>query len=292
MNPAEPTADLQQSLAAAQLQKLQLEIEGLKRGSLTEKFVRLTPLLSVLIAVGGLLWGIYQYNQQQKETQAHEEVGQRIQIEGQLRSDLDQIVRFPSDKTETLSRTKFLLKDLNRLLQVNISSLTSGKNFNEGTPREVSKVLYDVVNDDCDFDKERDANFAVAVLGSWDDYRKYIQENPAILSELISKHCDALSKLHARIPKYVSQIKYDSSQGMYTEPGGSGQTARSSFRHFEALVTSVKSHLDLLNPDTDLRNDLVKDFQASTCNEKLTRQLFNVSFDPRKDKEIFEDCLK
>jgi hypothetical protein len=287
------TDDLERSLKVAQLQKLELEIKGLRRYStVPETLVKLTPLLSVLIAVGGLLWGIYQYHQQQGEAQAHEEIGQRIQLEAQRRSDLDQIVRFPSNKTETLSRTKFLLKDLNTLLQLQERSLKSSNDLNEGSVREVSKILYDVVNDDCDLDTKRDADFAGAIVDSWDDYKKYIQENPALLSELISKHCDSLSNLHSRIPRYVGRITYDPSQRIYIEPPRTTDTEQSYFRHFVALVLSAKTHLDLLDQNSKLRQDLVRDFQASTCNEKLTKELFNLSFDPRSNKEAFEECLR
>jgi hypothetical protein len=184
------------------------------------------------------------------------------------------------------------LKDLNTLLLLRIGSLQGSSGPREDSVREVSKILYDVANDDCNFDTQRDADFALAVLNSWEDYKKYIRENPETLSELVSKHCDALSTLHAQIPRYVSRIKYDPGPGEYIEPEGSTRAEKSQFRHFDTLVSSVQKHLSLLDPDTNLRNDLVRDFQASTCNEKLTRQLFNLSFDPKSDKEIFDECLK
>lgn len=285
--------NLQQALATAQLQKLNLEIEGLKHhSSWPETLVKLTPLLSVLIAVGGLLWGVYQYRQEQQKTQTHEETSQRIQIQAKMREDLDQIVRFPTNKAETLSRTKFLLKDLNTLLQLHADSIKDSNGSTENSGREVSSILYDVANDDCDFDKQRDAEFALALLDSWDDYKNYVKETPNTASDLLAKYFDALAKLHTQIPRFVSNIKYNDDQSEYIHPVGTTSTEESHLRLFEALIRGVKKHLDLLDSGSDLRKSLVKDFQISICNEHLTKQLFNLSFDPKNDQESFSSCLK
>jgi hypothetical protein len=68
-------ADPQVVMAQAQLEKLQLEVKKLRfdvesQGSTSfkaEKFMRFLPLATVLIAVGGFWFTVYQYNTQQAD---------------------------------------------------------------------------------------------------------------------------------------------------------------------------------------------------------------------------------
>lgn len=70
---ANEQTDHQTAMAEAQLQKLQLEIKKLKfdvehlggTSSQAEKFMRFLPLVTVLIAVAGFWFTVYQYNRQQ-----------------------------------------------------------------------------------------------------------------------------------------------------------------------------------------------------------------------------------
>lgn len=60
--------------SAVELEKLKLEVEKLKadigksgRGQILDSLVRLTPLISVLIAVFGVTFSVYQYNAEQRK---------------------------------------------------------------------------------------------------------------------------------------------------------------------------------------------------------------------------------
>lgn len=59
--------DLQHALSVAQLEKINLEIESLKRNGGVGSLARYLPLLTTLIAVAGFLFGIYQFKNQQAE---------------------------------------------------------------------------------------------------------------------------------------------------------------------------------------------------------------------------------
>jgi hypothetical protein len=71
---ANEQADPQVVMAQAQLEKLQLEVKKLRfdvesQGSTSfkaEKFMRFLPLVTVLIAVGGFWFTVFQYNNQQR----------------------------------------------------------------------------------------------------------------------------------------------------------------------------------------------------------------------------------
>ncbi len=70
---ANEQTDHQASMAEAQLEKLQLEIKKLKfdvenlgsTSSQAEKFMRFLPLVTVLVAVAGFWFTVYQYSEQQ-----------------------------------------------------------------------------------------------------------------------------------------------------------------------------------------------------------------------------------
>lgn len=74
--------DLQHDLSAAQLEKMNLEIESLKknRGGLA----RYLPLLTTLVAVAGFLFGIYQYKAQHDERLRAESVAKEREFKKAL----------------------------------------------------------------------------------------------------------------------------------------------------------------------------------------------------------------
>lgn len=59
--------NLQDRLVIAQLEKINLEIESLKRNTGESRLVRYLPLLTTLVAVAGFLFGVYQFKAQQEE---------------------------------------------------------------------------------------------------------------------------------------------------------------------------------------------------------------------------------
>lgn len=63
----EENNNLPNALNAAQLEKIRLEIDGLKRSGRESSLVRYLPLLTTLVAVAGFLFGIYQFKTQQDE---------------------------------------------------------------------------------------------------------------------------------------------------------------------------------------------------------------------------------
>lgn len=59
--------DARADLKAARLKKINLEIEGLKKGKGEGKLARYLPLLTTLLAVAGFVFGVYQFRAQQAE---------------------------------------------------------------------------------------------------------------------------------------------------------------------------------------------------------------------------------
>jgi hypothetical protein len=78
--------------SGAELEKLRLEIERLKieisgsrRGRALDSIVRLTPLITVTIAVFGVLFTVYQYKEEQKNNR----IAQQQQLEKETRERAD-----------------------------------------------------------------------------------------------------------------------------------------------------------------------------------------------------------
>ncbi|HYX71479.1 MAG TPA: hypothetical protein VE732_01805 [Nitrososphaera sp.] len=65
--PQETISNQSNNLAAAQLEKLKLEIEDLRnKGKWDERISRYIPLISVLVTVAGFTFGVYQFRVQHK----------------------------------------------------------------------------------------------------------------------------------------------------------------------------------------------------------------------------------
>jgi tRNA/tmRNA/rRNA uracil-C5-methylase (TrmA/RlmC/RlmD family) len=63
----EEKGDLQDAVTAAQLEKIKLEVEGLRRNKKEGRLVRYLPLLTALVAVAAFLSGVYQFKTLQNE---------------------------------------------------------------------------------------------------------------------------------------------------------------------------------------------------------------------------------
>jgi len=280
-----------QSLEAAQLEKLNLEILALKKKSAwRDTLLQLLPAVTVLLALTGFLYGIYQSSKSEQKARIAEQTIQKIRIQDQIRSDLDEIVRFPTDKKQTVSRISFLLTDLDKLINTKLGDV-------EAVPKEerrrASDVLAHLISDDTDLNERRNVDVAVAMLTFWDDYSAYLESNPKnLLMNILTNHYDALEELRKKAPGYFSRLKYlDQTKTAFDEPNGVPVPNHTNLRHFEDLITSYSEYLSLVK-DPNERQAVIRNFQIATCNRDLTQQKFGQSFDPKKDPSSFSDCAK
>ena len=241
--------------------------------------LNLTPVVSVFLAMCTVAFSIYQYrNQQQLE--------ERTRLRSQIRSDIDQLTTFPKNKTLTLSEVEFLLGDLDELIQR--SAVAEGKpELAQNDRKRITKVLYDSAQQDCNYDEQRDVDFSIKVFDSWNGYQDYLKSDPELISDLLFRYNDALANLYQHAPRLVGQITYEKSE--YSYPFVSSEE-ESHLRHFEDLLKGFKRHLDLLDQSSELRTSLIKHFQASTCNEGLTKSQFGLSFKKEDDPDLFSNC--
>lgn len=133
--------NLEEALTRAQLDKLRLEIADLKhKKSREDRFLQYSPLVTVIVAVAGFLFGIYQFQTQQTKEQqkdrASRETDQIIILQNQIRADVNELLRFTGDQSQPVSRVLFLLEDLNYLLSYSVE-------IRETSDFVVGKIYYD-----------------------------------------------------------------------------------------------------------------------------------------------------
>lgn len=280
---------LKQSFEAAQLEKLNLEIQALKKKSpWRETLLQLLPAVTVFLALAGFFYGLYQSREAEKKSRLAEHAGQMIKIQEQIRSDLEQIVHFPTEKKQTVSQVSFLLLDLDNLLKPNLSDAESISKDR----RKISDMLVQLVCDDLDLNDRRNVGFALTLVKRWGDYAEHLKANPNLLMNILINHCDALEGLYKKAPNYFGQFKYtDQTKSEIDEPDVKPLPDAALARHFEDLVGSYARHLELIQ-DPNSKQLAIKHFQTATCNRDLTQQEFGLSFDPKQDPSEFSSCVK
>lgn len=280
------------ALAAAQLEKLRLEIDQLKTGrDWEQRTISFLPLLTVLIAVSGFLFGIYQFRnqqqahhdelmvQQQKDRAANERE-QDIRIQNQINGDGQQLFRFVNDKQMTMSTVVFSLQDLDELCEF----LSHGdKDKAASVRRKISLALRETVWDECDFNSARDVQFNNNAITLWSDYLEYLKTESGNLPYLIGRYKHALAALYRSSPAFFRTLHYKE-DGSWEVPMAISQ---SQFDLFEDLLSGIKTEIEAL--DDEKKKTYVKEFETTLCNPTLTQQTFGLSF-PATDPDVLKAC--
>src|SRR5436853_1724545 len=284
--------EMTNALSAAQLEKLTLEIQSLRsKNRWEDRVARYLPVATVLIAVGGLLFGIIQFQRQQgtqqeasisaqQKDRAGQELDRRSRIQNQTRIDIDQLLQFTSDQQQTISRVLFLLRDLDTLTQGSfITNDEGGVLFLSNNRRTVTNALMKLLHYDCDFLKRpKDVYFATTIFDYWKDYSEYLKQDTKELDFILFKYIRALRDLHDTNPKYFQQLQYDKQSGKYVVLSEADYNEEARFQHFGDTVIGFMKHLSLLDGSPNERESYIQDFQRSLCNADLTEQLFGMNF--------------
>jgi len=260
-------------------------------GQWADTLVKVTPLLSIVIAIGGLAFSVYQYLGNQRAVLKQQRSDQMSRRSGLIRDDLNQIMKFPTDKSITVSQVEALLNDLDAQLKskVNVDSGKSEPDQNER--RNITRILYDLIKYDCDFSGQKDVELSIKIPDSWSDYREYLKTRENLIWDMAGKYQDALDEIQTAAPHYIQKIKYDGEALKFLEPEGVTLKDRTHFRHFENLVLGYETLLDLVDATTadgqELKQELIKVFQSATCNREFTQERFGWSVDPAVDPKRF-----
>ncbi|PYS99852.1 MAG: hypothetical protein DMF63_10180 [Acidobacteria bacterium] len=288
---------LDDSLKHAQLMKTYLEIEHLSKGhSQAEAISRYIPLISVVIAVGGFLFGIYQYQKQdelaqkrilfeQQKDRETKESDQALRIQSQMRTDIEQLVQFTKDKQETAAKVRFLLTDLKTYLE--LEGNLKEHNFKTNKKRDITSSLLKTISNDCDFSQPRDVIFVQTIMTDWEDYKQYLKEHPELNVYIFDKYISALITMYQTDPSVVRGIRYQADRRNFDYTKGYGRLDQAETFYLDDLLAGFDDHMKV-HEDAKEKETYLKQFQAATCNPALTQDLFGVKFNP-EDLSQFKD---
>lgn len=242
-----------------------------------------TTLLSAVIAVCGLLFGIYQFEKGRQKDRAAQERDQSIRIQNQIRADLDQILTFTQDKQQTSARVSFLLADLKSYLDIEAKDGQAGSEDANARIRKVSAVLVKAMVADCNFEEHRDVNFANTLLDDWEDTGQYLKGDPTSQSQIIDKLGDAILNIYVKDPKVISTAEMSGDDYLYVS--GYGTLTPSDISYFQDMVSAYKRLFKDINT-TRMKEAKALRFQMSTCNPDATKNFFDIKFDPKGIPEL------
>jgi hypothetical protein len=284
---------------AAQIRKLTLEIEALKRSS--RWHFRSLPLLSAAIASLTLFFGLYQWHVQHEQNLAESvkermsrEAEQRIRLQNQIRDDLDQLLQFTRDERQTVSTASFLLTDLKALFGTRVGEDRSADDGFPGYKRDVTRTIVTKIKNDCQFDaRPRDLGFAIAVFDNWPDYSAYLkQEDRASLDDLervLYMHIAAMRHLRYGNPGYFEDLDYDAATDGYASSPAFDRQPNSERRydHFLDIERGFTRHLRLLNENRSeaakkVKDTVVREFERALCNPELSKVILGSDFTGEK----------
>ena len=289
--PAQPSV-----LDPLEIQKLKLEIIELRKKTRWQ----LTPAITTLIAVAGLvisvlLFGWQQASEQEKNRVAVE-LERRASLQNQISSETDEILRFPSDPKLTISRVAFLLADIQFMLDSPIRPISV-----DPQDRPVGKLadvlpyykdhltrsLAILVRDECDLSrKARDAGIARAISEYWPGYADYLAENQMEeLNWILWKYTKALEKFDRQNPGYLNSFVATEHAIQPARRYRRRQDEDLRYGHLVDLSDGFKGHLQILcrEPQTEdakaLRKGRFEEFLTSVSNPIVSDFLLKAKTD-------------
>jgi hypothetical protein len=269
-------------LVAKQVEKLTLEIEVLrKQNEWWPRFVQAAPLIVAALGLGGLAFTIYQFQSGQKKDRSVRELDQRSRLQNQMRTDIDQVLQFPCDRKQTVSRVSFLLRDIKTVLESQVNAKQTVVDFFPLYERRLTESLVKLVRDDCDFQKPRDVGLANTVIDYWDDYSSYLKTDLKKLDYILYEYIRALQALRYKNPGYLESLKLATETGGYDVPPQFEEKDGEAilYNHFIDISAGFKRHLEILGneqlseEEVQLKNSAASEFQDALSNAEISRHV-------------------
>jgi len=285
-----------------EIKKLELEAESLRKKNkwdLRAQFM--SPIIAMFLGVVGLYITLNQYSDQrkteqdrtiseQKKDRQNSEVDQRSRLQNQIRSDIDEILRFPRDERQTVSRVSFLLEDIKTVMDsttyVDEKRQIIADTFPE-YKRRLTQSLVILITNDCDFTTNaRDVGLTNTVIRHWDDYADYLKTDPKKLDWIRNEYIMALESFRNANPGYLEEIELRD-DGVRPGPKYAKQKKEPIlYASFIDILDGFKWHLDLSqenlsDQDKNRRERLLKQFLDTLHNPALSDYIVCNSFPDR-----------
>lgn len=284
--------DVAEAMAAAELEKIRLEIDQLKkRGKWIDRMSPFASLLTVIIAVGGFIFGIVQFTAQQEAQLRERDREAKTKLQERFKNDLDKLLQFTRDEQIATAQVNLLLLDVQECIQSlaafehgdGSSTKTTERLNDEVTGMLAQSLLY------CDPTKKRHLDFAKILFENWDGLQVYFHDTPANRLYLMNKIEYALSKFSEKDPDGIRRLTYDKETNLYFFSDDKLEDSEEQdFLHLVGNYIYLYKAIQK-SESKEKREEFVKRFQYVTCNEPLTKGLFEISFNMKGD-EYFNDC--
>jgi DNA repair exonuclease SbcCD ATPase subunit len=252
-------------LAVAQLEKLNLEIKSLKQNTKWEdRIIKLTPVITVLIAFAGLFFTVWQYQRNDALTRREQEKERINRIQSQIRADKEQLLEFITNKQISSVRAAFLIDDLDSLIE----QLPDRELEKQIITEHLMRVAWELR-----FEEERDIDFDVSALRRWSGYRQFWKSNPGSHHVFLTKkYYSRIEHHHAQDPSCVENIDYDEQTTLFISRSDS-KTCQEGL--FPVLLYGFKEHLEALKEtnNQELLRKEIEEFSRRTNKSPLAERL-------------------
>jgi hypothetical protein len=273
-------------------QKLSLEIQNLRKQN--RWWVQLLPLIATVVGVAGFFFTVVQFQSQrtseQRKDRLTREVDQRTKFQNQIRGDIEELLRFTRDQSQTVSRVGFLLEDVKTVMESYVNESQKVSDLFPGYKRSLTESLVTLVRDDCDFTKNpRDVELANTIIIHWDDYSNYLKEKTQKLDYILYEYTRGLQALHDKNPGYFKNLDLKGKPIGYYVPPKYRKKANEAilFGHFLDIVDGFKLHLEVLGTENlsdaakELRDKNRRDFQDAVGNRRVSEYILGTYFEPQ-----------
>lgn len=219
-----PNPDENLSVDDLERQKLRLEIIDLKHQiSRLGRMVKVIPVLTTLVAVGGLVFSFYNVesarrtesekrSQESKERERNNELDRINKVQAQIRIDKEQILEFLiTDKISPI-KAGFLVEDLT-IQTEQLPPAEKAKKEDLGQSRDEAKnaitELLRRIAWDLPFDQKRDFLFDVQALRRWNSFKQsWIDNEGSHELFLARKYFPRIQKLRAENGPCIEKLDY------------------------------------------------------------------------------------
>lgn len=204
--------DIDKEIAAAELQKLKLEIKNLEaeRRWLSHVGRLIVPMMTAMVSVLGFWWGIHVFSSQQEKDRLTREAERVTLQRNQYRAGYEQLLQFSSNPNMTVAQALSLQKELNSLID-SIYDLNSTddeaekeklKRDGEAEKAKVTDGILALVYNDCDFTQTRNVQLDKAALRDWVGYKENLKGGI-----VLDRYLQALKDLQSKDPSYMPSIR-------------------------------------------------------------------------------------
>jgi len=269
-------------------QKLRLEIIDLKHQiSRLGRMVKVIPVLTTLVAVGGLVFSFYnaesarrteseKRSQESKERERNNELDRINKVQAQIRSDKEQILEFLiTDKISPI-KAGFLVEDLT-IQTEQLPPAEKAKREDLGQTRDEAKnaitELLRRIAWDLPFDQKRDFLFDVQALRRWSSFRQsWIDNEGSHELFLARKYFPRIQKVRAENGPCIEKLDYieNTTRLDYSKAGRPCQEDL-----IDALIYSLRERLQAmkLSNQSTLFEKTLGEFGKFTNNPAFAKKL-------------------